>query len=138
MSDPYAAPQQPSADPDEIELTKDDLTSSMLCHLLALSGWVIPFGNFLGPIIIWMMKKDESEFVDYHGRESLNFQISLLIYSIPFGILIFVCVVSVVLIPLAILLGIGGFLFAVAFPIIAGVRGNSGEFYRYPLTIRFL
>ena len=122
MSDPYAAPQQPSVDPDEIELTKDDLTWGMLCHLLAFSGVILPLGNFIGPLVMWMMKKDESEFTDYHGKESLNFQISIFIYAILCIPLIFIIV------------GILG----LVLPIIACIKANSGEFYRYPFTIRML
>src|SRR4051794_34894623 len=56
--------------------TEDECTSGMLCHLLAI------FMHFIGPIIIWMMKKDESRFVDHHGREALNFSINMALYAL--------------------------------------------------------
>lgn len=52
----------------------------MLCHLTALSGFIVPFGNVLGPVVIWMMGKSDSQFVDEHGKASLNFQLSLTLY----------------------------------------------------------
>ncbi|HKJ33078.1 MAG TPA: DUF4870 domain-containing protein, partial [Balneolales bacterium] len=53
---------------------------AMLCHLGTLTGFVIPFGNIIVPAVIWKMKKDVSPLIDEQGKESLNFQISLLIY----------------------------------------------------------
>jgi len=56
--------------------TKDDRTWAMLCHLSGLAGYVVPFGNIFGPLIIWLIKRDQSWFVDDQGKEALNFQIS--------------------------------------------------------------
>ena len=60
-------------------MREEEKTWGMLCHLLALTGLVIPIGVIVGPLIMWLVKKDESEFVDYHGKESLNFQITMMI-----------------------------------------------------------
>ena len=54
----------------------------MLCHLSSLAGSVIPFGNIVGPLVVWLIKKDEYAFVDDQGKESLNFQISITIYTV--------------------------------------------------------
>ena len=62
------------------DLTADDKQWGMFCHLSSLAGFVVPGGNIIGPVVCWMMKKEESRFVDYHGKESVNFQISMLIY----------------------------------------------------------
>lgn len=106
---------------------KNFYNEGMLCHLLALTAMIgVPVGNILGPLVIWLMKKDESAFVDYHGKESLNFQISMIIYS-------FVCVISIIGILLIPLLA----LFQLIMPIIASASASKGEFYEYPLTIRF-
>src|SRR5262245_12980121 len=52
----------------------------MWCHLSALSGLVVPFGNIIGPLIIWQMKRDEFPSLNEHGKEALNFQLSIVIY----------------------------------------------------------
>ncbi|MFD0590528.1 DUF4870 domain-containing protein [Paenibacillus sp. GCM10027627] len=109
--------------------SKEDLTFGMLCHLISLSGFIVPFGWVLGPLVIWLIKKDRSPYVDAHGKESLNFQISFLIYSIVAGIL---CLIVIGFVLLAII----GILWII-FVILASVKANQGVLYRYPLTIRF-
>jgi uncharacterized Tic20 family protein len=113
-----------------MEITKEDRTFGMLCHLLSLSGFIIPLGNILGPLVIWLIKKDQSAFVNDQGKESLNFQISIFIYAIISAILIIVLI--------GILTSIAVGLFWLIFTIIASVRANEGQYYRYPLTIRFV
>lgn len=103
---------------------------SMLCHLSSLSGFVVPFGNLIGPIVIWAIKKNEMPSVDAHGKESINFQITVTIASIIAAILCFV-LIGFVLLPI-ILIG------WVILTVIAGIKANDGELYRYPLTIRFI
>lgn len=112
-------------------LTQDDKTFGMLAHLTALSGVLIPvIGNIVGPLIIWMMKKDQSWFVNEHGKESLNFQITILIYAAISFVLMFV-IIGILLLPLVALFGL-------VMTIIAGIKAGQGENYRYPLTIRFI
>lgn len=110
-------------------LHKEEKTYGMLCHLLAFSGLIIPLGNILGPLIVWLLKKDQSSYVDMHGKESLNFQISNTIYTIISGLLIFV-IIGFITTPLL-------FVFWLVFTIIASIRASEGNSYRYPLTIRF-
>lgn len=105
-------------------------TYGMLCHLSALAGYIIPVGNIIGPLIFWLLKRDQHPFVNEQGKESLNFQISVLIYALLAGLL---CIVFIGLLLLP-LIGIGSLVFI----IIASVRANAGESYRYPLTIRFI
>lgn len=100
----------------------DERVWGMLCHLTA-------FVSILGPLIIWLLKKDESQFVDEQGRESLNFQISLLIYYFISGLLMLVLI--------GFLLVFVVMIFHFVLIIIASVRTYNGENYRYPLTIRF-
>jgi uncharacterized Tic20 family protein len=102
----------------------------MFCHLAALAGYIIPFGNIIGPLIIWLIKRDESEFVADQGKESLNFQISITIYAIIAGLLILI-VIGVFL-----LIAVG--IFSLVMIIIATVKASSGEKYRYPLTLRLI
>lgn len=111
-------------------LSKDAKTFGMLCHLIAFAGFVIPLGNIIGPLVIWLLKKDEFEFVDDQGKESLNFQISIIIYAIISAILI------VVIVGIFLLIALG--IFAIVMIIIASVRANEGIRFRYPLNIRFL
>jgi uncharacterized Tic20 family protein len=111
---------------DEVPSTTDDRTMAMLCHL----GGMLT--GFLVPLIIWLIKKDQSRFVDDQGKEALNFQISLLIYlliTIPIGIV--TCGFGFVL---TFAVAIYGMVMA----IIAAVKSNSGECYRYPLTLRLI
>ncbi len=106
-------------------------TWAMLCHLTALSFYVgVPFGNILGPLIIWLIKKDEMPTVDKHGKESLNFQISMTIYGLIASLLIFVFI-GFLLVPIVVIAQI-------IFVVIASIKANNGEFYNYPLTIRFI
>ncbi len=115
------------------ELSKDARMWAMFCHLGGLAG-LIPmtpvFGSIIAPLIIWQIKKDEFEFVDEHGKEALNFQISILIYALVAGLLCFVCI-GFVLLPVVYLLDL-------IFLLIAAVKSNNGEHYRYPLCIRFV
>lgn len=105
-------------------------TWGMLAHLAALAGYIIPFGHIIGPLVIWLIKKDESAFVDDQGKESINFQISITVYAIVSAILIVVVI--------GILLLIGVVIFDVVMVIIAAVKANEGEKFRYPLCIRFI
>jgi uncharacterized Tic20 family protein len=102
----------------------------MACHLAALSGFIIPFGHILGPLVVWLIKKDESEFVDDQGKESLNFQISVTIYLVISAILILI----VIGIFLMVVIGV----FVLVMVIVASVKASSGEKFRYPLTLRLI
>jgi len=113
-----------------LEMDPDARQWAMFAHLSTFAGYVIPFGNIIGPLVVWLMKKDELPFVDEHGKEALNFQISMSIWIIIAIVSIF-CFVGIVALPV---LGI----LDVIFTIIAAVKANSGEPYRYPMTIRFV
>ena len=102
----------------------------MLCHLAALAGFLMPFGSIVGPLIIWLIKKDEFPFVDEQGKESLNFQISVAIYGIVSAILIIVFIGIILLVALIIA--------DVVLVVVASIKTNKGESYRYPLTIRLI
>jgi len=108
----------------------DERMWGMLCHLSTFAGYLVPFGNILGPLIIWLVKKDEYAFVDDQGKEALNFQISITIYSLVSGVLI----LALIGIPLLIAV----IIFSVVMTVIAAIKANGGEYYRYPLTIRFV
>ncbi len=94
-------------------------------HLVPLIGF-----GFIGPLVIWLMKRDEDAFVGYHAREALNFQITMIIYVIGSIVLMF-ALIGFVLLPVVMV-------FALVVMIIAGIKAANGEFYRYPLIFRFV
>lgn len=104
---------------------KDD--EKLMAMLIYLSSFVT---SFIGPLIIWLLKKDESEFVDYHGKEYINFVISYFIYSTVAGISMLL-LIGFVLLPIV---GITGFVFT----ILACVKAYGGEKYKIPLIFRFI
>ncbi len=105
-------------------------TWGLIAHLSALAGFLVPFGHIIGPLVIWLIKKDESPFVDDQGKESINFQISMTLYAIVAAVLI------LVIIGIFLLIGIG--ILDIVLVIVAAVKANAGEKFRYPLTIRFI
>src|ERR1700687_5473739 len=106
-------------------------TWSILCHASALLGVFFHFpGHLLGPLIVWLAKRDDSPEIDAHGKESLNFQISMLIYNVIAAVF---CLVLIGFVFLAIL-----WVLYALFVIIAAIQASDGKFYRYPITIRFI
>jgi uncharacterized Tic20 family protein len=115
---------------------------AMGCHLAALAFYIgIPFGNILGPLIIWLIKKNEYQLVDEQGKEALNFQISVIIYSIVGAIAAVVFAITLIMIPIAVILGIAIallFLFDLVITIVAAVKVANGEDFSYPLSLRLI
>ena len=114
----------------------DAKTWAMVAHLSALAGAVVALA-FLGPLVVYLIKRDDDPFVRQQAAEALNFNLSWLIYTIVGGILLvigIVLLVGIVLIPLAIAAGIAWLVLV----IVAAVKAGKGEPYRYPLTIRFV
>ncbi|KZE47342.1 orotate phosphoribosyltransferase [Brevibacillus parabrevis] len=109
---------------------KDERMWAMIVHLSALVGFLIPFGNVLGPLVIWLIKREEGEFFQEHGKEALNFGISITIYAAVSGLLLIVFIGAILLTAL--------FIFWIVFVVIAAIRANEGKPYRYPLTLRFV
>ncbi|MES2597807.1 MAG: DUF4870 domain-containing protein [Verrucomicrobiota bacterium] len=110
--------------------TKDERTMAMICHLLPLAGALmpaIPILNIVAPLVLWLIKKDTMPFVNDQGKEVLNFQITV-------SIAIFVCIITILLIPVAILVGIA----ALVLMIIAAIKSNEGVAYRYPYILRLI
>ena len=111
-------------------ISKDERTWGMFCHLSGLAGYVVPFGSVIGPLIVWMLKKDEFPFVNREGKEALNFHISMLIYELIALVLVFVCI--------GIFLLIGLMIFELIHIVLASVSANDGKPYRYPMTMQFV
>jgi len=114
------------------ELSKDTRMWAMFCHLAGLAGFAVPviLSGIIAPLIVWQIKKDDHPFIDKNGKEALNFQISVGIYALVCIPLCFVCV-GMVLLPAV-------YIFNLVFLLIAGIKANNGESYRYPLCIRFI
>ena len=123
--------QTPPPPPTTSTTASDTRTWCVLCHAAALAGFFVPWVfHILGPLIVWLAKRTDSPEIDAHGKESINFQISMLIYSAVSGIL---CLVLIGFVLLAVL-----YLMNLVFVIVASIQAGEGKLYRYPLTIRFL
>jgi hypothetical protein len=128
--------QQPAATPDPAAPSSgaitqsNDNTMAMLGHLSALSGFVIPFGWIIGPLVIMLMQKGKSEFAYDQARESLNFQITVFIA-------ILICI-PLMLVIIGFFLMIAVAIASLVFVIIASIKANNGERYRYPFAFRFV
>lgn len=116
MAGQFDAGQAPTKEP-----TSDEKLWAMLAHLSVLVLGVI------GPLIIWMMKKQESAFVEDQAKEALNFQLAMLIASL-------ICAATCILSPLVFVVSIGGLIYG----ILGGLEANKGIRYRYPYTIRMI
>lgn len=130
---PYTTPNALGTPPNAVPGTRslpNDRTLGMLCHLSSFSGFLIPFGNILGPLVVWLTQKDKSSFVDDQGKEALNFQITVLIAGVISGILM------LVLIGIFLLIGLG--IYWLVMTIIASIKANEGVAYRYPYTLRLI
>jgi len=148
--------------------TTNEKNLATFTHLSTLSQYCIPFGNYIFPILIWSSNKDKSEFIDYNGKQVLNFQLSILLYTLVLAIIavpIFIITVfknisineiinhnenmihhfSIENITGIIIVGIIAFLIFIGMKvaeffliIYASVKTSNGEKYKYPLTIPFL
>ena len=122
---------QPSPNPASISTIANVRTWCAFIHASALLGVIFHFpGHLLGPLILWLIKRDDSPELDAHGKEAVNFQISMLIYNVVAAIF---CLVLVGFAFLAIL-----WILNAVFVIIAAIQASDGKFYRYPMTIRFI
>jgi uncharacterized Tic20 family protein len=116
--------------PPEVPIAQDRSLET-LCHLLGLMILTpLPFGNVLAPLILWFLKRETNPGVDLHGKEAVNFQISMSIYTLLAGLSIFIGI-GIVLLPAAILTNL-------VMIVIAAVKASKGELYRYPIAIRFI
>ncbi len=112
------------------ELSETERNWAMLCHLSAFAGYFFPFGGIIGPLICWLTRKDESRWVDQNGKQSMNFQLSIMLYMVLAIPLCFILIG----IPILIFLG---FLEVICI-IVASVKASKGEEFKYPVTIPFI
>jgi len=109
--------------------TADERTWGMIAHLSALVASLVGF-PFLGPLIVWLTKGKESAWVEQQAKEALNFQITATVAIWVSGFLMF-CLVGLILLPL-----VG--LATLVLTVLAGIKANNGEMYRYPANIRLV
>lgn len=103
-------------------------TWALFCHLSAFAGLIgVGFGHLVGPLVVWLIGRDVSPFVDDQGKESVNFQLSMSLYVV----LSIISVIGLILVPVLIVADI-------VLVIVAASRASNGELYRYPWTIRFV
>ena len=134
---PPISPPPPASGPPPFNPESQARTWNMWCHLSTLSAFVVPFGNLLGPFLVWQIKKNEIPSVESHAKAALNFQFTILIalvvsaaVAVPLS---FFCV-GHLFIPILGVLVICG----IILPIVAGVKANEGQDFKYPYTIEFL
>ncbi|MEO6174715.1 MAG: DUF4870 domain-containing protein [Flavobacterium circumlabens] len=148
--------------------TTSEKNTATFTHLSTLSQYIIPFGNYIFPILIWTSYKDKSEFVNHHGKQTLNFQLSLLLYTLVLALIAIPIFIIVFLQNLPMeavfndedfvirnfnfegnigLISIGatavllfGLLKVVEFFLViyASIKTSNGEYYKYPMTIPFI
>jgi uncharacterized protein len=111
--------------------SRDVRTWTVLCHATALAGFFVPWaGHILGPLIVWLAKRGDSPEINEHGKESLNFQISMLIYNVIAGVLCLV-LIGFIILPILHILNL-------VLVIVASIQASEGKLYRYPMTIRLI
>ena len=109
---------------------QQERTWGMLAHLSTFAGFILPLGSVIGPLVVWLMKRDQSAFVADQGKEALNFNISVLGAGLICGLLVFVFI--------GILLGVALFILWLTLTIIAAIKANEGVRYRYPFAVRLV
>ena len=134
---PPPPPHEPPPEPLDTAVmpSREERQWALFAHLSALLGGLVTshffgLGCLIGPLVIWLIKKDTMPFVDDQAKEALNFNITVAIAAVVCWILVFVLIG----IPLVILLGLAWLIFV----IIAAIKANEGERYRYPFTLRFI
>lgn len=130
------------------QLDETTRTWGMACHLCAIAGFIVPFGSILAPLVVWLAQKAKHPFIDEQGKESVNFQISMLIYSslltlVGFALYILGLFFSIYLNYFTIFLSLS-LLFlpisivALIVTLVAAIKAYNGQSYRYPFNLRFL
>ncbi|EIL94636.1 MULTISPECIES: DUF4870 domain-containing protein [Rhodanobacter] len=123
-------PPPPSEPPMAGAPSAEERQWAMFAHLSALIGLIIPFGSIVGPLVIWLIKKDTMPFVNDQGKEALNFNITVAIAAIVGWILCFILIGFLVLAVV--------FVAWLVLAIIGTIKANEGTAYRYPFTLRLV
>ncbi|GGY24956.1 hypothetical protein GCM10008098_18250 [Rhodanobacter panaciterrae] len=120
----------PPSEPVTVGPSAEERQWAMFAHLSALAGLVIPFGSIIGPLVIWLIKKDTMPFVNDQGKEALNFNITVAIAAVVCWILFFV-LIGMLLLPVLVILWL-------VFVILGTIKANEGTTYRYPFALRLV
>jgi len=110
---------------------------NMLAHLSALAGFVVPFGNIIGPLIVWQVKKNEIPSVDQHGKDAVNFQITatiILVAATIVALILTFVVIGALLFPVIMLAGLA----AIGLSVYAGIQANNGVAFKYPYSFNLI
>ena len=110
--------------------SKDERTWSVVAHLSALCALFIPLGHLLGPLVVWLIKRGEMPMVDRHGKEALNFQITVTLASFVCGLLFFVGIGVILLFVLLVADAV--------LVIMAAMKASRGEAFSYPFNLRLI
>ncbi|MCB0323293.1 MAG: DUF4870 domain-containing protein [Bdellovibrionales bacterium] len=124
------APPGPPVGTSGAVVSDEERSKAVLLHLSALAGFIVPLASVIGPLLLWLRFRSQSLFLDRHGKEAVNFQVSMLLYGIVSLLLLLVLIGLVLLVAL--------WLIWIVLVIAAVVKAGRGEEYRYPLSIRFL
>jgi uncharacterized Tic20 family protein len=108
---------------------------AMSCHLMVLSGFLIPFGNVLGPLAVWLWKRKQSEFIDYHGKTALNYQITLLLFLV--GCTVVIAISGFVIGFVAPVFGILA-IYTLVMIVVSAVKAHRGDYAEIPLSAAFI
>ncbi|MDO9595593.1 MAG: DUF4870 domain-containing protein [Lutibacter sp.] len=121
-------------------ITQNDKNYSSITHLSSFAGWIFPFGNVIAPLVLWIAKKNESAYIDNHGKAVVNFQLSLMLYSFLLALLIIpITIFTLGLGLIAVILGIIPVIILIIVSVIsASIKATHGEYYQYPFTIEFI
>ena len=127
-----------SAFPRGLSFLDDPVTMSTFCHLSSFSSFIVPLGNILGPLVIWLLRKDDLPAVDRHGKAALNFNISITLYALVATAISLPLMFILIGFPLLVVSIAGLFIWWLVATVNAAVKAGDGEFWEYPLSIRFL
>ncbi|SHL66220.1 DUF4870 domain-containing protein [Rhodanobacter sp. OK091] len=127
---PESVTPPPPSDPVTVGPSAEERQWATFAHLSALAGLVMPFGSIIGPLVIWLIKKDTMPFVNDQGKEALNFNITVAIAAIVCGLLCIV-LIGFLLLPVLVILWL-------VFVIVGTIKANEGTLYRYPFALRLI
>ncbi len=130
LSEPV--PPRPESIPPGPSVPDPARSWNVACHLAALTGLFSGVGFVLGPLAVWLLKKADYPSVDRHGKESLNFQLSVLIYSC--GLFLISMLTCGLTVPLILVLVVA----QIVLVVMAALKASNGEEYRYPMTLRLI
>lgn len=113
-----------------------DNSYAMLTHLSPLAGYIVPFGNIIAPLVLWLIKRDQSPFIERIGREALNFQITVMLAVLLLigATIVTLGIGGIITIPLIGLIALADLIMI----IVAAIEANKGNEYRFPICLRLV